>query len=214
MTGSESFSRDAQRYLDGEPHGPLRADERARADALRRAVAAYGGTLGVPAASLEVRVMAAIREAPPPRRSPWAWALEPRTVRLRPIWIPLAAAAALAVWLAAPGRAAREATAPVSAVPATRRDTVFVRFELRAPEARAVAVAGDFTEWRADVIPLSRRPDGTWTATVPLGVGEHRYQFVVDGERWVPDPATEAVEDGFGGRNSVIVVGPKGVVRA
>ena len=30
----------------------------------------------------------------------------------------------------------------------------------------------------------------------------------------LPDPAAAVVDDGFGGRNSVIVVGPKGVVRS
>jgi hypothetical protein len=34
------------------------------------------------------------------------------------------------------------------------------------------------------------------------------YAFIVDGDRWVADPAAPmAPEDGFGIRNSVIVVG-------
>jgi hypothetical protein len=38
---------------------------------------------------------------------------------------------------------------------------------------------------------------------------------VVDGERWVPDPAAHAqVRDEFGQSNSVLVVGPRGVVRS
>jgi len=29
---------------------------------------------------------------------------------------------------------------------------------------------------------------------------------VVDGERWVPDPAAPGIDDGFGRRNSVVAV--------
>jgi len=48
----------------------------------------------------------------------------------------------------------------------------------------------------------------------PLPIGEHQYQFVVDGRTWRPDSTAHAqVDDGFGGTNSVIVVGPKGLVR-
>jgi 1,4-alpha-glucan branching enzyme len=62
---------------------------------------------------------------------------------------------------------------------------------------------------------MVRGSDGVWSVTVPLPVGEHRYEFVVDNRRWVPDPTAHSqVDDGFGGRNSVIVVGPKGLVRS
>jgi 1,4-alpha-glucan branching enzyme len=94
------------------------------------------------------------------------------------------------------------------------RDTVYVRFEFSAPAARAVNVAGDFNGWKPDVTQLSRGTGGVWVATIPIVVGVHKYQFVVDGDTWVPDPAAGTTDDGFGGRNSLIVVGPKGVVRS
>ena len=76
-------------------------------------------------------------------------------------------------------------------------------------------MAGSFNQWNAAALPLVRTAAGTWVATIPLAVGEHRYQFVVDGSRWIPDPAAPSqVDDGFGGTNSVIVVGPKGLVRS
>jgi hypothetical protein len=166
-------------------------------------------------ASLDERVMAVVRARPAPaavgRPSPVRWLWEPR--RIRPVWIPaLAAAAALLVWVLGPRRAA---VAPVPApVLARGADTVFVRFELAAPDARVVAVAGSFNGWNAQALPMVRSAAGTWSVTVPLPVGEHLYQFVVDGERWQPDPGAHAqVEDGFGGVNSVIVVGPRGLVR-
>ena len=89
------------------------------------------------------------------------------------------------------------------------------RFELTAPQARSVSVAGSFNGWQVGALALVRDARGVWSATTPLPVGEHRYDFVVNGTQWVPDPTAHAeVDDGFGGRNSVIVVGPKGLVRS
>jgi hypothetical protein len=169
-------------------------------------------------AALDERVMAAVRERPAPaRRDAWRWLVDPRPVRIRPVWVPLALAAALALWLVpraftpAPPGAPRAAAAGATAA----RDTVFVHFEMTAPDARAVAVAGSFNGWRAESLPMRRGEGGVWSVTIPLALGEYHYQFVVDGLRWVSDPTAHALEDdGFGGRNSVIVVGPKGVVRS
>lgn len=78
---------------------------------------------------------------------------------------------------------------------------VFVRFELTAPEARSVRLAGSFSNW-SDDIELHRAADGRWVALVPLQPGVHDYAFWLDGERWVADPAAPRVADGFGGYNS------------
>ena len=76
-------------------------------------------------------------------------------------------------------------------VVATLRDTLrLVRLMFDDPGARRVAVVGDFNGWRADATPLQQ--DVTtrrWTATLALSDGAHRYAFVVDGTRWVPDRA-------------------------
>lgn len=186
---------------------------------LDEAAARYGASLPPIDPALDDRVMAAVRgraaaPAPAVRPSPWRWLLEPR--RIRPIWVPaLAAAAAVVVWIG--GREVGWGAAPAPAPVVGRLaapDTVFVRFELVAPEARSAAVAGTFNEWSPEGLPMMRNASGTWSVTLPLPVGEHRYQFVIDGGRWQPDPSAHAeVDDGFGGRNSVIVVGPKGLVR-
>ena len=206
------FTQDGQRYLDGGPHGTIEEHERAEADQLLRAVAAYRDALPAIDAGLDRRVMAAVRAAPAPAarpQSPVRWLLE---ARVRPVWVPLAAAAAaLLGWFAAPrGTTAVPAVAPAVVAAA---DTVFVRFELVAPQARSAAVAGSFNDWDPNALPMKRGANGTWIVTAPLAVGEHQYQFVVDGTRWEPDPSAAIVEDGFGGRNSVIVIGPKGLVR-
>jgi hypothetical protein len=87
-------------------------------------------------------------------------------------------------------------------VVSTLRDTLrLVRLMFDAPDARRVAVAGDFNEWDAEASPLSR-DEGShrWSVTLALRAGEHRYAFVVDGTRWVPDPRAEHSVEGENGR--------------
>ncbi len=213
MSTDDRFSKDAQRYLDGELHGELPSDERADTDRLIEAVDAYAARAQPLDASLDDAVMAAVRgRTPARRRVGWRWLLEPRQVSLRPVWIPAMAAAALLIaWLGVRGPGTGEPAGTAVAV----ADTVFVRFELAAPNAREVSVAGSFNGWQPDAVQLVRGETGVWSTTLALPLGEHAYQFVVDGERWIPDPTAHAqVDDGFGGTNSVIVVGPRGVVRS
>jgi len=214
MIERDAFSADAHRYLDGEPFRELEGGEFAAADRLVAEAREYAERLPVLDPTLDEAVMAAVRRrAPVRRRGGLAWLLAPRTVRVRPVWVgALAAAAALVLWLAprAPAPAVQGAVAvrPVA-------DTVYVRFELAAPTARTVSVAGSFNGWQVGALVMARDSSGLWSATAALPVGEHRYEFVVDSTRWVPDPTAHAqVDDGFGGRNSVIVVGPKGLVRS
>ncbi len=79
-----------------------------------------------------------------------------------------------------------------------------VRFHLRAPDAKSVALAGEFNKWRLNEILLSRSDGGEWSVEVPLPPGTYVYMFVVDGREWVPDPEADAYrDDGFGSKNSV-----------
>jgi negative regulator of sigma E activity len=85
-------------------------------------------------------------------------------------------------------------------------ETVWIRFLYTNDTADSVAVAGDFSQW--EPIPLSPRTANgktVWTGLVPVSRGEHEYQFVINGERWVPDPlAPVKRSDGFGARNAVL----------
>jgi hypothetical protein len=87
-------------------------------------------------------------------------------------------------------------------VVSTLRDTLrLVRLMFDAPDARRVAVAGDFNRWDADATPLTRDEGSRgWSVTLALRDGEHRYAFVVDGTRWVPDPRAERSAPGEAGR--------------
>lgn len=168
-------------------------------------------------AGFEARVMAAARKGE--GSNVLAWVVRPRVLRLSPL-AGLAAAAGIAIAVlsvdrAGSGRAATQvaATAPVaSAAAAAAVDTVkLVQFMLVAPDARTVSVVGDFNDWDPAATPLREAADaGVWTITVPLAAGRHQYVFMVDGNRWTPDPAAPlAVEDDFGMPNSVITVGER-----
>jgi len=81
-----------------------------------------------------------------------------------------------------------------------------VRFVLHAPKAEKVMLVGDFNDWSNKATPMNdEEGKGIWRLTVPLEPGTYRYKFLVDGERWVNDPAADGkINDGFGGFNSLI----------
>jgi anti-sigma-K factor RskA len=79
-----------------------------------------------------------------------------------------------------------------------------IRLTFYSPEARRVAVAGDFNKWNTDAHEM-RRVDGIWSIDLKLKSGVYTYSFIVDGKAWVPDPGAESYEDdGYGSRNSVL----------
>lgn len=203
MSEQSKFSPEAQRYLDGDPTARPNGAERSSADRLNEVVAAYVAQLRVPGAELDRAVMRRIQQEPAASPPWWSWLLAPHAFRVRPVVLAVAAAVVLmAVWQVG----GREVQAPAPA------STVLVRFQLAAPAAHDVTLAGSFNGW-SEGIPLRKGVvPGLWVVTLPLPVGEHQYLFQVDGSQWIPDPGAHAqVADGFGRTNSVLVVGPRGV---
>jgi hypothetical protein len=149
-------------------------------------------------------VMRRVATRPLPRRSWWRrlWATREVTLRIRPAsWALSAAALALVVLVVARPRHTAAPVVVESEAP------VLVRFALAAPDARAVALAGDFNGWRPETTPLVRGAGGVWLAEVPLARGSFSYSFIVDG-KWVEDPLADSWRAaGFGGRNAVVRVG-------
>jgi 1,4-alpha-glucan branching enzyme len=79
-------------------------------------------------------------------------------------------------------------------------------FVLIQPNAKHVAVSGDFNGWSADATPMRRQGAGRWETTLALEPGRYEYKFLVDGD-WIPDPlARENVPNQHGSLNSVVVV--------
>lgn len=128
---------------------------------------------------------------------------------------PVGAAAPVSAAVGPPavGSSAADSPAGVGFTPAAASSAALdeaprvVRFAVRAPAARRVAVVGDFNRWDPAATPLVRGPAG-WEVEVPLAPGRHAYAFVVDGGRWVLDPAAPSERDpDFGRPHSVTVVG-------
>ncbi len=214
MIQHRTFSPDAQAYLDGDTDHLSDEHARTAAERFSLAVTQYNDGLEVPGREVDRAVMAVLREqqrSRARRKSLWQWFVQPQNFTLRP-----ALAAAVAVGLSAGIVWDRGGTAP-ELTASLASSTVFVQFELRAPDAQRVSLAGSFNDWDGDAIPLVRSSSATdiWTVTLPLEPGEHQYLFVIDGETWMPDPRAHAqVDDGFGQSNSVITVGPRGLIRS
>jgi len=81
------------------------------------------------------------------------------------------------------------------------------RFTYADPGAASVHLAGSFNDWSTSATPLAKGEGGIWVAVLDLPSGSHQYKFVVNGSDWKPDPANpEGSDDGFGGKNSILVV--------
>ena len=49
--------------------------------------------------------------------------------------------------------------------------------------------------------------DGIWSIVKELSPGRYEYKFVVDRNSWLEDPnALETSDDGYGGKNSILIV--------
>ncbi|HKI83071.1 MAG TPA: hypothetical protein VKA63_01945, partial [Candidatus Krumholzibacteria bacterium] len=89
----------------------------------------------------------------------------------------------------------------------TRVEMRLVPISYRDPNASSVAVVGSFNGWDPKANVLRRGADGLWRTEIRLRPGSFQYKLVVDGTRWIADPANSSrVSDGFGALNSVLVV--------
>jgi hypothetical protein len=197
-----------QEALDGERDpGDLPVDLREAHDRLISAAQMLAVT---PLMSVASRVMGEIRRNPAtvqnegPGRRLIRWLGRPRavTVRLRPVWT-LALAAGLTAILLLPWSNGGPTPGVAEGV---------ANFVGHFPGARSVEVVGSFNDWSRGMLPLNdENGNGIWHAAAVLPAGQHEYMFVVDGERWVPDPlAGRYVDDGFGAgqQNSLLIVRP------
>lgn len=214
MVERRGLSGEAHRYLDGPGPPPADPVEREAAEHFAVAVKAFADGLPPLDDQVDARVMAAVRSRVRPKRHVgWRALVEPRVFTLRPA---LAAAAAVVLVVLSSVLTMLINDGPASTPPGSAPGTILVRFELRLPQAERVALAGTFNGWSDSSIVFARAGEADqWTVTVALTPGRYQYLFVVDGERWVPDPKAHAqIEDEFGQMNSLLVVGPRGVVRS
>jgi 1,4-alpha-glucan branching enzyme len=65
-----------------------------------------------------------------------------------------------------------------------------VRFVFHDRDARSVAVLGSWNQWHSPGVPARRSAAGVWQACVARpAAGRYTYKFLLDGTRWLPDPA-------------------------
>ncbi|MEO5616800.1 MAG: hypothetical protein ABIS67_03435, partial [Candidatus Eisenbacteria bacterium] len=113
------------------------------------------------------------------------------------------AAAAAQPAAAAPVRALAPGAGP--AAPKTTQAGIV--FTYAGPAKSGVALCGDFNAWATTADRMAQGADGTWTITRKLPAGSHAYKFLIDGSAWKQDDGnSESKDDGFGGKNSIVVV--------
>ncbi len=101
-------------------------------------------------------------------------------------------------------RARESAVASAAKVQVIKEVKIFFYY----PQARTVAVTGDFNDWSQEGVPLKAAgKPGLWETGLRLPPGVYSYNFIVDGELLVPDPnSTNQMPDGYGGTNSLLLV--------
>jgi hypothetical protein len=130
---------------------------------------------------------AVIRSRRPPRRA--------RSASLAAMAAAAAAVFALGLWFG------------VGMERRAQSETIVVQFLLDAPAAREVALVGNFNRWSSGRNPMVRGgPDKPWEIRLKLKKGSmYVYNFLVDGNAWLEDPAApEKIDDGFGGTSSLL----------
>lgn len=169
-------------------------------------------------ASLDDRVMRAVRQLPVHSRfTLWSRLTTPRRVMVTPLSWGLLAATLVAFAALGTSTLVEDVTKPDSPIASTLFPSASkkaqapqrVQFVLVAPDAKKVAVVGDFNGWDAshEGYQAQHRGGGVWSVMAPVPVGHHKYSFVVDDSVWVADPiAPRAVDSDFGVTNSALLV--------
>ena len=74
-----------------------------------------------------------------------------------------------------------------------RRNLHHAIFFCHAPQAKQVALIGDFNDWDPNTTPMAKQPDGRWMVALELSHGYHHYLFWVDGKSMLdPNAAGQA----------------------
>ena len=151
--------------------------------------------------SFDRRVMVRVRRLYAQRRPRGvvAWVGAGLSAVRKPAWAALVAAGAVAV----------AAVSMLRSKPAGASDKpIAVQFVLVAPDAKSVAVVGDFNNWGLnDTALVAENHNGVWSVSAPVKAGVHRYAFLVNGKQYVADPsAPRSSGDDFGMPSSALVV--------
>lgn len=95
-----------------------------------------------------------------------------------------------------------------------------VEFTFDSPSAESVYLSGAFNNWTTPSatiapgetknvpIPMKKDPKtGYWKVVWPIEPGKYPYKYIINRTIWKEDPNTiEKVDDGYGGKNSILLV--------
>jgi hypothetical protein len=197
-------------------------------DVIRRAVAQLRAPLPIDSA-LDARIMAAVRAegqhivrtgSVGGRRAVWGWMVSLACVSLATVLLLGTRSHTSATHTNVMSRAVNVSPATIADADTTAarravRTLQKVRFEFVTHELQGiyrVAIVGSFNGWDKSATPLYSLGRGHWAADVPLLPGRYTYQFVINGQKWVPDPgALRDAGTDFGTSNSVVTIAAGGV---
>jgi 1,4-alpha-glucan branching enzyme len=64
--------------------------------------------------------------------------------------------------------------------------------------AQPVSVVGSFNDWEPGKHELRRRRDGSYSVSVILGPGTHRFRYLANGGVWFDDPHADHLDENGG----------------
>ena len=162
-----------------------------------------------PPTTLFPSVMCAIQTRRPSWiRRVWLWSQAPRSITFTPVrWVPAIATLLIAIVLGVVFLS--DQRAPES--PVSRQNLLPIVFNLPGAEARSVSVIGTFNQWNPKGYEMQWDNERkAWSLVVWLPEGRHEYNFLIDGNRVLPDPdSLLKQDDGFGHQNSVLILREK-----
>jgi 5'-AMP-activated protein kinase regulatory beta subunit len=81
-----------------------------------------------------------------------------------------------------------------------------ILFSIDDPQAREVAVVGDFNTWDRASHPMKKDDNGLWRKIMMLPPGQYEYKFLVDGQ-WRTDPSNpRQCTNCYGTHNNILHV--------
>ena len=137
-----------------------------------------------------------------------AWLTRPRYVNLAPIRL-VPVVAVLLLFLVWPGF--RPSPPGRDDGPGLVRQvatgTQYHHFAITLPKSSSVALIGDFNNWNPQGYEMAwDEANRCWALSVPLGRGRYRYAFLVDGGILADPKAVFHQDDGFGHKNSIVII--------
>jgi hypothetical protein len=95
------------------------------------------------------------------------------------------------------------------ALPEQKISSISYRFVIYQPDVEQVDITGSFNGW--NTLPMKKMgTTGYWEITLNLEQGEHRYSYILESDRQIPDPSVMTREkDDFGGQNSILDINLK-----